>query len=138
MHKILIIENDSELRDKIKEILHSRLPSMHVIDATNANATLSVLSNDTPDLILMDIQLGGYNGLKLTEEIKLQYPQITIIINSYYDSIEYRVAAHQLGADYFFSKKEHSLNDIVFLITEVFSCNAISPDTMQDPKNLYA
>jgi DNA-binding NarL/FixJ family response regulator len=138
MHKILVIENDSELRAKIKEILHSRLPSMHIIDATNANTTFSVLSNDPPDLILMDIQLGGYNGLKLTEEIKLQYPHITIIINSYYDSIEYRVAAHQLGADYFFSKKEHSLNDIMFLITEVSSCNAISPDNVQNPKNLHA
>lgn len=138
MHKILIIENDDDLRAKIKEILLSRLPSMNVIEATNTSTTLAVLWNDTPDVIIMDIQLGGYSGLKLIEEIKLQYPHITIIINSNYDSIEYRVAAHQLGADYFFSKKEHSLNDIVFLITEVSSCSTISPEDMHDHKKLYA
>jgi two-component system nitrogen regulation response regulator GlnG len=138
MQKILIIENDNKLRAKIKEILQSRLPSADIIEATDADTTFSALANDTPGLILMDIQLGGYNGLKLTEKIKLRYPQITIIINSNYDSIEYRVAAHQLGADYFFSKKDHSLNDIAFLIAEVSSRNAIVADHKYDQKNLYA
>ena len=52
----------------------------------------------------MDIRLPEQNGLELTHEIKKLYPQIVIIIFTNYDIPEYRAAAFEKGADFFYSK----------------------------------
>jgi DNA-binding NarL/FixJ family response regulator len=57
-----------------------------------------------PDLIFMDIQLPGENGLELTRKIKAVYPNMTIFILTQHDTPEYRKAAFQYGVDCFVVK----------------------------------
>jgi DNA-binding NarL/FixJ family response regulator len=116
LRKILIVDDNSELRRKIKEILIGRLPLIQIIEAENAEAATEVVDQIIPDVIITDINLPGNGGLWLTEKIKLRHPTVPIIINSFSDSKEYRVAAFQLGADNFLSKKTNSINAVVEII----------------------
>lgn len=119
MRKILIVEDNNEIRKKIKDILINRLPLTRIFEAADTETAEDIFTNDHPDVIITDLRLPGNGGLWLTEQIKLSHPQMPIIINSNFDTVEYRVAAFQLGADFFLSKRTNSLNDVVEIIRSV-------------------
>ena len=120
MLKILIVEDNIKLRKKIKEILESRLSFVRITEAGDGKKTFTEIEKYHPDVIFMDIKLSRENGLKLTEKIKKQYPQIIIVINTSYDSPEYRGAVLKLGAEYFLSKKTNNITDIVVLVESIY------------------
>jgi DNA-binding NarL/FixJ family response regulator len=117
MFNILLIENDTNLRKRIKEILESKLPIVFVSGASGEKDTLVELEKMIPDLIIMDIRItgDGERGLKLLERVKSRHPGISIVVNTDYDSTEYQAAAVQMGADYFLSKRKNSINELVTL-----------------------
>ena len=47
---------------------------------TSPEQVVTSLTGTASDVILMDIRMGVYNGIKMTEEIKKQYPEIKIIV----------------------------------------------------------
>jgi DNA-binding NarL/FixJ family response regulator len=73
-------------------------------EAADAGEALQKLDGFLPNLIFIDIQLHGENGLELTKKIKATHPDITIFIITFFDTPEYREAASQCGANGFFSK----------------------------------
>lgn len=68
MQKILIIEDETNVRENLKEILEDA--GYIVISATNGKEGLNVLSVDVPDLILCDIMMPEMDGYQLLESIK--------------------------------------------------------------------
>lgn len=101
---ILIVDDNSMMRETARGILNSRFPNLCIDEAGNGAEALDRIHHHLPDLILMDIGLPGDNGLKLTRKIKKLYPQIAIIIFTNYDSSEYRETAIKNGATFFLSK----------------------------------
>lgn len=112
---ILIVEDNISLRKMMKDILVAELDFANIVEASNVKETFMEISKNLPDIIIMDIKLKKENGLKLTKLIKEKHPQIIIAINSNYDSLEYRKAAQQKGADVFLSKKTNNVGDIIAL-----------------------
>jgi len=112
---ILIVEDNISLRKMMKDILVAELDFANIVEASNVKETFMEISKNLPDIIIMDIKLKKENGLKLTKLIKEKHPQIMIAINTNYDSLEYRKAAQQKGADVFLSKKTNNVGDIIAL-----------------------
>jgi DNA-binding NarL/FixJ family response regulator len=115
MVNILIVEDNISLRKMMKDILVEELHFANIVEASNVKETFMEISKNLPDIIIMDLKLEKENGLKLTQLIKEKHPQILIAINTNYDSLEYRKAAQQKGADVFFSKKTNNVGDIIAL-----------------------
>jgi len=56
-------------------------------------------------LVIMDINLNSdLNGLDLTKTMTATRCEIVVVILSQHDAQEYRLAAQENGADFFFSK----------------------------------
>jgi DNA-binding NarL/FixJ family response regulator len=104
MKRILIVEDNAYFLQFLKETLHSRIPSVEIIEAGNGEEALQKIKASPPDAILMDLRLPGENGLELTKKIKARYPDIIVVILTNYDLPEYREAAYQSGANHFLSK----------------------------------
>lgn len=68
MHRILIVEDEPEVREMIRFILEPQ--GYHVNEATNAQEARYQLARHKYDLILMDWMLPGRSGLDLTRELK--------------------------------------------------------------------
>ena len=103
--KILIVEDSHSFRQVLKENLHSRFPSMEIFEAADGEKVLQIVEAESPNLVFMDIQLPGENGLSLTQKIKARYPHIIIVVITTYDIPEYREAAFRYGANRFFFKR---------------------------------
>lgn len=67
MEKILIVEDDADIREGVRILLEGE--GYSVIEAENGRAGLSLLEQD-PDLVILDVMMPGMSGLKTCEEIR--------------------------------------------------------------------
>ncbi|MBA7545055.1 Polar-differentiation response regulator DivK [subsurface metagenome] len=65
---ILIVEDNEKNRILFRDILQAR--RYRTLEAATGENALAVLQKERPDLILMDIQLPGKDGITITKEIK--------------------------------------------------------------------
>lgn len=70
MNKILLVEDEVALRDTLEEILE--LNNFEVFIAGTGVEALSILEQNTPDLIVSDIMMPGMSGLELIEKVQEQ------------------------------------------------------------------
>jgi two-component system, cell cycle response regulator DivK len=68
--KILLVE-DNEVNRRLAGFL-LRSQGYHVIEATTAQVAFDMIPNNRPDLIVMDIQLPGMDGLEATTKLKAE------------------------------------------------------------------
>ena len=69
--------------------------------------------------MFVDIELAGESGLDLTRKIRSTLHNTTIAILTNYDLPEYREAAKDSGANYFFSKGASSMEEVLALVDTV-------------------
>jgi DNA-binding NarL/FixJ family response regulator len=101
---VLLIEDNLTFREVLKEYLEEHFPFMVIEEAANCGQALQRIHEISPHLIFMDMNLPEMNGLKLTQEIKKEFPDIHIAIITGYDLLEYQQAALQAGADRLYQK----------------------------------
>jgi DNA-binding NarL/FixJ family response regulator len=116
MIRVLIVEDQTVFREELKKGLCGHFPSMAVEEAGDGDEALQKVSRTPPHLIFMDIRLPGVNGLQLTRQIKVDFPEIHIAILTDYDFPEYREAAVQFGADRFLVKSSFNWDEVEALV----------------------
>ena len=119
--KLLIVEDSVSFRQLLKESLLARFPMMEVQEAGDGGEALKRVKAFSPDLVTVDIQLPGENGLDLTKKLKAECPNLKVIILTMHDTPEYREAAHQSQANYFISKGSSTKEEILTLIESALS-----------------
>lgn len=103
--KILIVEDEKELRDTVKEYL---MREKFVVECAEDYASAMEKLNDYDyDCILLDIMLPGGSGLSILSHLKKLRKQESVIIISAKDSIEDKVEGLNLGADDYLAKPFH-------------------------------
>ena len=111
MFNTLLVEDNVSYRRILSDALLLHFPLIGVDEAGNGREALSKVEYQRPDLIFMDIQLPGENGLEVTKEIKRVYNDIVVVILTSNDLPEYRQQAFRNGADYFLSKGDDTCMD---------------------------
>jgi DNA-binding NarL/FixJ family response regulator len=119
--KTLIVEDSIFFRQLLKETLLSRFPEMDIAEAASAEEASGRMETFTPDLIFMDVRLPGESGIDLAGKIRIQHPDIPIIILTSYDLPEYREAAKKCQAHHFLSKGETTKENILTLVQSILS-----------------
>ncbi len=118
--RVLIVEDSTLFRQLFEETFHNRFPSVEIHEAIDAEEALLKVETLRPNVMFVDIRLPGENGLQLAQKVKTQYPNITVIILTGYDSPEYREASSQY-ADYFFSKDSLTTQNIFTLVESILT-----------------
>ena len=86
MINAIIIEDNLNFRKGIETLL-THTPEFQLSGAFgDAESAINYLKTNSIDLILMDIDLPGINGIDATLEIKKQYPTIEIVIVTVFES----------------------------------------------------
>jgi DNA-binding NarL/FixJ family response regulator len=95
--KVVIVDDHKIIRDGLKAILQDG--NIEVVgEAENGEKLLNTLESVTPDLVLLDINMPGLNGLELTPILLERYPDIKILILSMYNDNQFIARAIESGA----------------------------------------
>jgi DNA-binding NarL/FixJ family response regulator len=119
MLNILIIDDNDSFRDSFRDLLVQHFPDMCIEEAADMKGSLEKISEHPTDLIFVDIELAGESGLELIKRIRTSYADPVIAIFTSYDLPEYREAAQDSGAEYFFSKGASSMEEVLSLVDSV-------------------
>ncbi len=114
--KIIIVDDHKMFRDGIRALLEKEKNIEVVADAKDANELISILKSLTPDVILMDIDMGETNGIDATVEVKKSYPDINILALSMHGEHNYILKMLEAGATGYILKnagKEEMLTAII-------------------------
>ena len=104
MKKILIVDDEKDIRNNIKAILKDE--KYLTSTAENSDEALNLIKKDNFDLIILDVWLNNSNldGIELLKTIKASYRKIPIIIISGHGNIDMAVEAIKEGAQEFIEK----------------------------------
>lgn len=85
---ILIVEDHKEFRQALRHFLQvSRVPA-DFLEACSGEEGVLLALRKKPDIVVMDFDLGGINGLDAAGQIKKHLPNSSIILLTVYDSKE--------------------------------------------------
>lgn len=97
-YKVLIADDHPLARKAIRSLLDGDAAFEIIGEASNGEEAYQMAGNLQPDLVLMDINMPRWDGLKATLEIKRTYPHIRIVILSVSDDVADLFTAIQYGA----------------------------------------
>jgi DNA-binding NarL/FixJ family response regulator len=120
MLRILIVEDNLHFRGILRSMLSERFPDMAISEAADGMEALMEVEDCSPDLVFMDIELPGENGLIITRKIKNAHPEVVVAILTQYDLPEYEEAAFLSGASYFLPKDSTAADDILSLVESIY------------------
>ena len=98
---ILIVEDDPAVREMIAEYLDGH--GYAVAQAENGAAMRSALAARVPDVVLLDVNLGGEDGLSLARYLREHHDLGIIMVTAAGDVVD-RVVGLEVGADDYLAK----------------------------------
>ena len=104
MIRALIVDDHLIVRRGLKEIFSDEFSELEIGEAENSRAALEMITTRDWDIVLLDINLPGRNGLEVLSEIKRLRPRTPVLVVSAYPEEEFAIRALKLGASGFLSK----------------------------------
>src|SRR5229473_2767469 len=92
---ILIIDDDEQVRNLLKEILSD---GNDCASAGSAEDALAMLRTESFDLVISDINMGGISGLELIPRVLEQTPDTVVVMISGQQTIDYAIESMRAGA----------------------------------------
>ncbi|RPI35510.1 MAG: sigma-54-dependent Fis family transcriptional regulator [Nitrospiraceae bacterium] len=129
--KILIIDDDNDLRSVLRDVLSDE--GFSVSEASDGNSGIQAFSNDSPHAVLLDLNMPRMNGIDTLSELKQINPKVPVIILTAYGDIPTAVEAMRLGA-YDFTTKPPEFDRLILLIKRAIELYRLETD-METVKN---
>jgi CheY-like chemotaxis protein len=109
---ILIADDDPRIRELLKSFL-ADLNAQFIECADGVEAVLAYRQYH-PDWALMDLQMGGLDGITATQAITESFPEARVLIVTQFEGPQLRKAAREAGAcGYVLKDNLHRVRDFV-------------------------
>ena len=96
MDKLLLIDDEDDVRYSFKRIFAS--PDLDLETAASGEEGLEVIKRFQPDLVLMDVRMGGINGLETLRRIRQDDAKLPVIMMTAFGTTQTAIEAMKLGA----------------------------------------
>jgi two-component system response regulator DesR len=104
--RILLVDDQPQIRRGLRMLLALE-PDLEVVgEAGDGAEALAQVQEAQPDIVLMDVQMAGTNGLSAAHELHGEAPGARVIMVSLHDDAKTRLMARAAGAVDFVSKQQ--------------------------------
>ncbi|MBA9027896.1 MULTISPECIES: response regulator [Bacillaceae] len=100
--KVLIVDDQFGIRILLNEVLHKE--GYDTFQAANGLQALDIVTNHSPDLVLLDMKIPGMDGIEILKRMKQIDADIRVIIMTAYGELDMIQEAKDLGAITHFAK----------------------------------
>jgi two-component system, OmpR family, response regulator CpxR len=94
--KVLLVDDEREFVQTLSERLGMRDIGSAV--AFDGESALELINEDEPEVMLLDLQMPGINGIEVLKQVKSSHPDIEVVILTGHGTEEHRALCLQLGA----------------------------------------
>jgi DNA-binding NarL/FixJ family response regulator len=96
--RVLLVDDHALVRAGLRSLLQT-IPGIEVVgEAGDGIEALAQIEAQRPHLVLMDIAMGGMNGLQALAVVRERHPEVKVLILSMHASEEYVLQAMRSGA----------------------------------------
>lgn len=146
---VAIVEDNADLRGTLARVIGRAAGFTCVGQYADAEAALAGLPKDKPDVVLMDINLPGINGVECVRRLKELLPAVNVVMLTAYEDTDNIFGSLQAGAAGYLLKRSKSAEileaikevvdggspmtaHIARKVTQSFQARAASPDPTQN------
>jgi nitrogen regulation protein NR(I) len=96
MDKLLLIDDETDVQYSFRRIFDS--PEIELTTATSGEEGLKIIPRLKPNLVLMDVRMGGMNGLETLRRLRQTDAKLPVIMMTAYGTTQTAIEAMKLGA----------------------------------------
>jgi two-component system nitrogen regulation response regulator GlnG len=93
---ILVIDDDAEIRYSLTRVLSSR--KYHVTEAGSGEQGIALVKKELPDLIFLDIRMGGMSGIETLQHIRSVNVKQLVVLMTAFGTAQTAIEAMKYGA----------------------------------------
>jgi len=106
--KVAIVDDDDGIRASLATLIR-RAPSLRLVgDYADAEAALKEIPQRPPDVVLMDINLPGINGVECVRQLKSSLPKVQFLMLTVYEDSDSLFNSLKAGASGYLLKRTAS------------------------------
>lgn len=95
--KVLVVDDHAVVRQGVQRLL-AATPGAVVLEAGTAHEALAICRKESPDVVILDINLEGASGLELLRRLRLENPSVRVLMFSMHAEPIYANRALKAGA----------------------------------------
>jgi len=116
--RVAIVEDDEQVRENLARLVGEASGFECIAAFSSGEKALEALPRQTPDVVLMDINLPGISGVECVRQLKSMRPDIHVVMLTVYDDSVRIFQALQMGASGYLLKRStaaeilHAIEDV--------------------------
>jgi DNA-binding NarL/FixJ family response regulator len=127
--RILLVDDHPLVREHLAGLLHAEPDLIVCGEADDVATALSLVAQQEPDLIMLDISLRDSDGFDLLKELKVSRPKLPVLVLSMHDEFRYAERALRAGARGYITKEDATVN-VLGAVRRVLSGEVFLSDRM--------
>lgn len=131
MLKILLADDHAVVRAGVRQILVSAFPQSDFGEVGDVPELMQMVNREPWDIAILDLAMPGGNGLEALKQIKIDHPQMPVLILSMYPVEQYAVRTIKAGAAGYLNK-ESAPEELVLAIQKALRGGVYISATVAD------
>jgi DNA-binding NarL/FixJ family response regulator len=128
VRSILVVDDHAIVREGLKRILSDVPGGVEVCEAGDPESAMQEVRRKNWDLVLLDLNLGGKSGLDLLVRMRIERPELRVLVMSMYPEDQYAVRVLQAGAIGYMNK-DSAPKELVAAVLRAESGKKVISDT---------
>jgi DNA-binding NarL/FixJ family response regulator len=104
--RVLLVDDHPIMREGLRQLINHESGLVVCGESSDANEAMSLVRTAKPDLVLADISLPGKSGLEMIKDLKVQHPDLPVLVLSMHDETLYAERVLRAGARGYIMKQE--------------------------------
>jgi DNA-binding NarL/FixJ family response regulator len=118
--RIIVVEDHPLLRDGLMQLMNSQPDLACAGVADNTSDAKRVVEQRKPDLMLLDLRLKGGDSLELIKSLRVEHPEVKVLVLSQYDELIFAERALRAGASGYIMK-ENATEEVLRAVRKVLA-----------------
>ena len=127
--RIMVVDDHPIMREGLTRVIEEAGDLAVCAQAESIQRALELIEKTEPGLIIVDIGLGGTNGLELIKDVKARHPKLPVLVHSMHEEQVYAQRSLQAGARGYLMKQEPAAK-LLQAIRQVLSGEIYLSETM--------
>ena len=118
--RIIVVEDHPVLLDGLRQLIGSQPDLACVGAADNTSDAKRVVEQSKPDLMVLDLRLKAGDALELIKSVRVEHPQLKMLVLSQYDELIFAERALRAGASGYIMK-ENATDEVLRAVRKVLA-----------------